>query len=329
MPEGMPLDELALRILIGAETGLVPDLGGWTRLRRESTVGPQPAVLVTTRARQAAGGGGTMGPRNRIGLVLALLAMTGGTLHQPPASAAVTCDLAGSELFVYMDADGDSARVERDGAAIEINGAPCEGATRFNTLDLTFKMPSCCVAGWDLRVVISLRGGPFSPGSQIEPTPDDDIEFWTYLDDDVYSGGDEMVVQGGRDNDRIRMGRFDAAGFLTNVMNLNVDESPNGGDWDVIDTDAGWDIVRVSGGPGRDRLSGAGGAGTGGRFALPVTILGGLGADRLTGGKQGDDLKGGRGDDVLRGGPGPDLLNGGPGNDTCHGGLGADVLVNC
>jgi hypothetical protein len=27
MPEGMPLDELALRVLIAAETGVIPQLG--------------------------------------------------------------------------------------------------------------------------------------------------------------------------------------------------------------------------------------------------------------------------------------------------------------
>lgn len=61
---------------------------------------------------------------------------------------------------------------------------------------------------------------------------------------------------------------------------------------------------------------------------VPVTLRGGLGSDRLTGGGSvlGDRLIGGPGDDVLNGMGGPDVLYGGPGNDTLVGGQGDDRL---
>lgn len=74
--------------------------------------------------------------------------------------------------------------------------------------------------------------------------------------------------------------------------------------------------VTVRGGGGNDRLSGGGAA---------DKIIGGAGEDRLMG-RRGDDwieggpgvdrLMGGQGDDQLRGGPDEDKLIGGPGNNT-------------
>lgn len=74
--------------------------------------------------------------------------------------------------------------------------------------------------------------------------------------------------------------------------------------------------VTVRGGPGSDRLSGGG---------VADKVIGGPGDDRLIG-RRGDDwieggpgldrLMGGQGDDQLRGGPGEDKLVGGPGNNT-------------
>jgi Ca2+-binding RTX toxin-like protein len=69
---------------------------------------------------------------------------------------------------------------------------------------------------------------------------------------------------------------------------------------------------------------------------VPVTLRGGPGADRLTGGAADDKLVGGPGDDVLAGrggadslfgGPGDDRLVGSGGDDLLHGGPGEDVLL--
>lgn len=63
-------------------------------------------------------------------------------------------------------------------------------------------------------------------------------------------------------------------------------------------------------------------------LGVPVTLRGGPGNDRLTGGGSvlGDRLIGGTGDDVLNGTGGPDVLYGGPGNDVLIGGSGDDRL---
>jgi Ca2+-binding RTX toxin-like protein len=60
-----------------------------------------------------------------------------------------------------------------------------------------------------------------------------------------------------------------------------------------------------------------------------VTFLGGLGADRATGGPRADILKGFRGNDVLLGRKGADTIVGGLGFDTCRGGPGADIVTGC
>jgi Ca2+-binding RTX toxin-like protein len=60
--------------------------------------------------------------------------------------------------------------------------------------------------------------------------------------------------------------------------------------------------------------------------AIPVTLRGGPGNDRLIGGGGGDKLIGGTGDDLLVGRAGADSLFGGPGNDRLIGGSGNDTL---
>lgn len=69
---------------------------------------------------------------------------------------------------------------------------------------------------------------------------------------------------------------------------------------------------------------------------IPVTIRGGPGGDRLTGGGASDKIVGGpgedalvgrRGDDWILGGPGRDRLVGGPGDDQLRGGPDKDRIV--
>lgn len=69
---------------------------------------------------------------------------------------------------------------------------------------------------------------------------------------------------------------------------------------------------------------------------VPVTIRGGPGNDRLTGGGASDKIVGGpgndlligrRGDDWILGGPGVDRLVGGPGDDQLRGGPDKDDIV--
>jgi Ca2+-binding RTX toxin-like protein len=80
----------------------------------------------------------------------------------------------------------------------------------------------------------------------------------------------------------------------------------------------------VSAGDGADTVTGAGGAGTGAAFALPLQIFGGADNDTLTGGNGDDVINGGDGADTIEGGAGDDVLNGGAGNDTFNEGAAAN-----
>jgi hypothetical protein len=60
--------------------------------------------------------------------------------------------------------------------------------------------------------------------------------------------------------------------------------------------------------------------------AIPVTLRGGPGNDRLVGGAGADKLVAGPGDDTVIGRAGADSLFGGPGNDRLIGGSGNDLL---
>jgi len=59
---------------------------------------------------------------------------------------------------------------------------------------------------------------------------------------------------------------------------------------------------------------------------LPLAVLGGTGADKLTAAGGADSLAGGDGDDVISAGGGDDQVNSGDGDDEIDGGAGADVV---
>ena len=60
---------------------------------------------------------------------------------------------------------------------------------------------------------------------------------------------------------------------------------------------------------------------------VPVTLLGGTGADGLTAGPLGDEVSGGEGNDSAAGGEGDDVLSGDQGVDVLDGGAGADRIA--
>jgi hypothetical protein len=60
--------------------------------------------------------------------------------------------------------------------------------------------------------------------------------------------------------------------------------------------------------------------------ALTENVLGGAGADALTGDGGPNDLSGAEGNDTVAGGAGDDVLTGGPGLDAISSGAGADML---
>ncbi len=66
---------------------------------------------------------------------------------------------------------------------------------------------------------------------------------------------------------------------------------------------------------------------TGSTQTYLITVNGGAGDDRITGGAMADTLNGGGGADVLTGGAGNDIINGGLGADVMRGGAGDDVFT--
>jgi thrombospondin type 3 repeat protein/hemolysin type calcium-binding protein len=62
-------------------------------------------------------------------------------------------------------------------------------------------------------------------------------------------------------------------------------------------------------------------------LGLPVSLLGGTGADALQGGPAGDEVTGGEGNDSIAGGAGDDVLSGDQGVDSLDGGDGADRIA--
>jgi uncharacterized delta-60 repeat protein len=142
-------------------------------------------------------------------------------------------------------------------------------------------------------------------------------------------------VTGTNGNDRIEIRQANSAviaavnGFGRSFPASDMDTvSVTGGDGnDVIDA-RGVTLVpaNVSGGNGRDKITGTDGndtlAGNGGRDFID----GGLGADLISGGGGNDQIRGQGGADHLYGGAGNDYLEGDGGDDQLTGGPGTDVL---
>src|ERR671914_60213 len=95
--------------------------------------------------------------------------------------------------------------------------------------------------------------------------------------------------------DRVRL----EGGDGVDILNLNPHDYPLGGN-----------AVTLDGGAGDDEIQGP-------PTAMPVTVLGGDGNDKVTGGQ---------GPDVVDGGPGNDKVDGNDGNDTVLGGPGDDFV---
>ena len=147
------------------------------------------------------------------------------------------------------------------------------------------------------------------------------------------------------------LGESDRISGFENVLgskrddHLLGDAGPNllsgGGGNDLLDGGGGPDVL--IGGSGFDTATYAarsapaivsldgrandGAAGEGDNVTPSVEgVIGGRGADRLTGNSRSNRLRGGAGNDTLRGGRGRDSLEGGSGRDTLFGGPGGDFL---
>jgi FG-GAP repeat protein/hemolysin type calcium-binding protein len=215
------------------------------------------------------------------------------------------CTRNGSTLSIEVAAG--TTTIGRSGVSITVNGVPCADATVDNIDTINV------VGTTDSELLqLDLTGGQFAPGLTPEGSGASEIE----LAIDLGGGNDTLLVQYGALGDRARLG---SAG-----INLNLDD-----DSDV--TLVGIEGVTVNGGAGDDTISGAGNAGTGGLFPLPLVLNGDSGRDKLTGGAANDVQNGGDGNDTLsanKNQDGADVLNGGADKDsTSYAARGSDVVV--
>ena len=113
----------------------------------------------------------------------------------------------------------------------------------------------------------------------------------------------DETVDGGMDPGSCTPGDVGAGGFIVQTF-CSLD---------------GVSRVRIDLGDREDRATVA--------LGLPVTLLGGTGADTLQAGAGADEVSGGEGNDGLAGGPGDDILAGDQGVDGIDGGDGADRIA--
>ncbi|HEX9970285.1 MAG TPA: hypothetical protein VGB03_09105, partial [Acidimicrobiales bacterium] len=135
----------------------------------------------------------------------------------------------------------------------------------------------------DQTVVIDLGNGPFSPGNGATTGVGDiaEIKFDVNLGNGTNDG---LKVAGGAANETITFGTAGVA--------LNTDTDP-----DVTLTTV--EARSVQAGGGDDRISGAGGNGSGAVITTAVTLIGDAGNDTIISGKVDDTLTGGDGTDTL------------------------------
>jgi Ca2+-binding RTX toxin-like protein len=228
-----------------------------------------------------------------------------------PAQASSCKYLASIEtVVVSLPGSSDVVSLTRNGTHISDGATNCGAATVDNT-DTIFIRDTTANRNGDDLVGIDLSGGAFAPGVKDEgPIGVSEIEILLYLE-----RGDNFVrVTGGTGADNIHFGRTVDQDFNGTIgINLNgaAESDPNKiADPDVtfeeasppnpaaneklqVDGDAGPDILDASGGPGFDTP-----------LMTQITMFGGLGNDRLTGGGGWDTLFADQGEDVLDGGNG-------------------------
>jgi hypothetical protein len=258
--------------------------------------------------------------RARLAVALAATCALTAALGAPPASAAVTCSLAGTTLTITVSATGDAASIERSGSEIVVNSGSvaCNVAP---TVTNTDRIVVNDTSAQGTRLRIDVGGGPFAPGASDEAGVSDEIEIQANMGD----GLDSLVLIGSPFGDVWRLGKT-AAG---DGVNLNAGSETSGvvpgRDFDLeyfgvdgrllVNGNASGDTVLANGGP---------------EFTGPLTnaldyadlsgndtVVGTDGADILEPGPDDDDVSGGAGDDryVEADAQGDDDVDGGAGRD--------------
>lgn len=203
----------------------------------------------------------------KLAAAIVMAAGLGGVAGAPEAGATVACSFSAStaRVTVTMTANESAGLSIGADGRILVNGAACGTATRTNTNLISVVGSS----SGNETVLIDLSGGAFAPGATSESTGVSELE----ISIDLAGGSDGVHVRGTPNADRVTFGSSGIA--------LTGDTDP-----DVRLTAV--ENLGVEGRDGDDRLSGAGGFGTGDPTSLPTVFLGGRGRDALVGGLAGD-----------------------------------------
>jgi len=266
--------------------------------------------------------GSPRGTRAAHALVTAFALVAWFVLNAVPAHAAVGCrvtsDFGITTVTVNLSAGEDPTLSRTVEGAIQLDGAnlpaPCGNADVDSTdwLVVTTSSPDDSDRGNDVTLDLANGGFIGSDGNEVDILLD--------LKDPGEVAADSLLIEGSSEADNIRFG---ASG-----INLNGDEDAD------VTVDADSFIVHAE--RGDDIVSALGGLGTGTAFtSAGLTIIGGAGADTLTGGDfapvaptVADTIAGGTGDDAIDGAAGSDSLTGGRASDTVSGGSGNDALID-
>lgn len=268
-----------------------------------------------------------------LGLAAGLLSLTAIASLLSPASSvgAVNCSYSGTDRLLTVAAADSATTISRSQDAIVIAdgsaSVPCAGG-----LPTVFNTDRVQISHSGRRGdVLDLTGGPFAPGSILEPEGSPEIEF-DYVDPSFVN------IRGTSAADRLTWGPGGG-------VNLNGDNDVDvSGDFtvNIVEGHAGDDLIA----PQSDysgigaRIVSAGGTGNDTLIAPPsgAVLHGGGGRDTLSGGPKVDNITGGRGKDLVRAGKGPDLIRAMDGTKDridCGGGLdkvkadGIDKLKGC
>jgi Ca2+-binding RTX toxin-like protein len=230
------------------------------------------------------------------------MAMVFAVVGSAPASA-VSCSFDGATATVDVTiGSGDLTTLSVGGGGeMLVDNVQCGTATVTNTDTVVITG-----SGGNESATIDQTGGQFAPGKTDQGgVGNNQIEFTVDLGG---GSGDILMVSG-------VPGVANTISLGSGGVNLEVSSPPPDDVADVTYADV--ESATVNAGDAGDTITGAGGAGTGSAFALPLTAHGGAGSDTFTGGTA---------TDTLNGAGGHDTLNGAAGNDTMGGGTGADTV---
>lgn len=250
--------------------------------------------------------------------VAGVVAIGGSLAMASGASAAYSCsyDSVSDALTVTLSGFEEVVAIRRDGTDIEVTNdvkggeVPCPGLTEptiNNTDTIELEGPAAVAPA----VYFDLKKGGMSPGTENESPELSEIEIDVEWPDGFFGLG------GGNNVDRFKFGES----ILGPAVMMN-----NDSDGDAFLGSTQTILLRGEG--GRDKLSGKGGPGFLGPIEIFMTIEGGGGADKITGGATRDVLYGEGGEDKVKGGDGKDIIEvKGGGRDKVKCGAGKDEVT--